>query len=214
MSNRRLLLILLLSFDTILIFFAVYLGISFNNPLRFFGEGQFVTWVSTFKLFAMAVLSFMILFNSCQEQKRFCWKPSYVIWLFIALGFIFLAADELFELHEKTDFMIHRLLQMHETRLSDRIDDLIIGIYLMAGVAFLYGFRHELKRYVKFFPLIFTGFIFSIIMVLLDTYTNLDTGDWISPTIYRLSVAEDGLKIYAESFFIMAFYEAVEKSRN
>jgi hypothetical protein len=214
MLNKRLLLIPLLSLDTVLIVLAVYLGISSHNPLKFFDEGGFITWVSALKLFVIAVLSFMILFYSCQEQKEFSWKSPSAIWLLIGLGFVFLAGDELLELHEKADEIIHQALALKETRFLDRIDDLIIGFYLFLGVVFLYVSRHEMLRYLKIYPYIIMGFIISIIMVFLDMYTNLAPGDWISPTILRLSIAEDVLKVYAESCFLMAFFHAMQKARN
>ena len=203
----------LLFFDTVMIVLAIYLGVSTANPLKFFEEGQFLTWISAFHLIATAVLSFMILLNSCQGQKKSSIRFPGTVWIFIAAGFLFLAADELLQLHEKADALIHSVLDMKETRMSDRIDDLIVGFYLMAGAGYLYGYRRELFRYLELYPFIITGFVISIIMVFLDMYTNLAPGDWISPTIYRLSIAEDALKIYAELFFFMAFYDAAQKAK-
>ncbi len=213
MLKKHILFISLLFLDTALIVVAVYLGTSTKNPLKFFEEGQFITWVSALHLIAVAVFSFMILNYRCQEQKSPCWRSPSVIWLLVAVGFIFLAGDELLQLHEKADTMIHHILAMKETRMSDRIDDLIIGVYLLVGAAFLYGYRQELLCYMRIYPFIITGFVISIIMVFLDMYTNLAPGDWISPTIYRLSIVEDALKIYAELFFLLAFYDAARKAR-
>ena len=214
MLNKRNLFISLLILDTVLIFLAVYLGILENNRLKFFEEGGFITWFSTFKLLALAVLSFIIFYYRRQGRKEHSGRFSFAIWFLIALGGVFLAADELFQFHEKADVMIHKMLSMKETRLSDRIDDLIIGVYLVLGVIFLYGCRKELLQYLKIYPFIILGFTISIIMVFLDMYTNLAPGDWISPTIYRLSITEDALKIYAESFFLMAFINAVGEAGN
>ena len=89
----------LLFFDTVMIVLAIYLGVSTGKPLKFFDEGQFLTWISAFHLTATAVLSFMILLNSCQGQKKFSLGSPCAVWIYIAVGFVFLAGDELLQLH-------------------------------------------------------------------------------------------------------------------
>ncbi len=213
MVKKHLLLIILLFLDTALIFLAVHFGAAARNPLIFFEEGQFITWLSALQLAAVAFYSFRIFTSRCQEYQQLCWGSPAVIWFLVALGFIFLTGDELLQLHEKTDAMIHRVLAMKETRISDRIDDVIVGVYLLIGAALLYRYRREMLRCMRIYPFMVTGFALSIIMVFLDMYTNLAPGDWISPTIYRLSIVEDSLKIYAELFFLMAFHDAAKKAR-
>lgn len=214
MFNRSVLFITLLISDSVLIFLAVYLGASGKNPLKNFEEGGFITWVSTGKFIVMAALSTIIYHFSSQARQEHCRRFYSAIWLLMAAGFLFLAGDELFQWHEKADELIHQVLNMKETRLSDRIDDLIVGVYLVLGLTVLYGGRREVLQYLTMFPFIITAFAISIIMVFLDMYTNLAPGDWISPAIYRLSITEDALKIYAESFFLMAFINAVWDAGN
>ena len=45
--------------------------------------------------------------------------------------------DDRFMFHENLDKGIHALFQWEETKLSDRLDDIIVGIYRLAGIIFV-----------------------------------------------------------------------------
>jgi hypothetical protein len=209
MTDRKYVCIAWLMVDSAMVVLAIYLGSSAYNPLLYFDEGRFITWFSAIKLLATGILSFMIFHQRCQGENRYCREPAAVIWLLVTAGFIFLAGDELFQWHEKADEMIHHLMAMEETRMSDRIDDLIVGLYLTLGAGLLFAFRQELLRYIRVFPYLVPGFFVAFIMVALDMYTNLAPGDWISPPVIRLSIAEEACKLYAESLFFMVFFQVL-----
>ena len=211
MLNERKLAVTLLVLDTAIIALAVYLGWTSDYLLKFFDEGEFITWFSSLKLIATGLLAVIIFIFRCKDRRENCWQTTSLIWLLIGIGFIFLAADESFEFHEKLDGLIHRFLQMKETRLSDRLDDMIVGLYVAIGAAFVFGCRKELRRYVKMYPYLLAGFMLCVAMVILDMYTNTAPGDWVTPLIVKLSVVEETLKIYAETFFLVPFFQAVRK---
>ncbi len=48
------------------------------------------------------------------------------IWLFVSLGFAYLALDEALSIHESIDIAGHWLLGATETGVTDRADDLIV----------------------------------------------------------------------------------------
>ena len=55
-------------------------------------------------------------------------------------GFVFLAADDAFLIHENLDFKIHAALGIETTTWTDRIDDILIGVYGVVGLAVLFIF--------------------------------------------------------------------------
>lgn len=62
------------------------------------------------------------------------WRDPSVVWAIIASGFLFLAADEVLRIHENLDQLIHYVFGLKETNLTDRIDDLIVGMYGLVGI--------------------------------------------------------------------------------
>ena len=154
-------------------------------------------------------------------RKGSLWIDSSAVWAIIALGFLFLAADDLFRIHENFDNLIHYVFNMQETGLTDRIDDIIIGLYGFIGIGVLIAYRDELIIYKKNLPFFILGFVTLFIMVALDVLTNRND---ILPLVFDrdkavvlyvwLSLAEDSLKVMAEAFFILAFYAIFQKAKD
>ena len=51
-------------------------------------------------------------------------------WLILVAGFVCLAFDEIFMYHERFDKYLHFALSIRETPWTDRIDDLLVGLYV------------------------------------------------------------------------------------
>ncbi|NER80714.1 MAG: hypothetical protein F6K42_14320 [Leptolyngbya sp. SIO1D8] len=182
-----------------------------------FGESGFITLLSTLQLLAIALLADKILQARKPEQKEPLWKQPYAVWRIISFSFIFLAADEYLSIHEVLDLLIHDIFDWQETGLTDRIDDLIVGLYGIVGIGTLFIYRGELKPYRKSFPLFTWGFALLFCMVGLDTLTNekdfleLFFEHNLADTIYIWLIhLEDSLKVFAEAFFILAFYSILQ----
>ena len=126
----------ILGFDIIVILLA--LSNSFfdpNNPQEAF-VGWAFTLISGSQLLFIGLISWNIQIKRMKEvgeEKR----NSRYIWFIIGMGFVFLALDEAFELHEEIDFLIHNRFGIEETGLSDRIDDLVVMTYFIIGMVFL-----------------------------------------------------------------------------
>ena len=56
------------------------------------------------------------------------------------------------------DKAIHKMLDMPETGLTDRIDDAIILIYATLGIAVLYSYKNELIKFGEIHTLLSGGF--------------------------------------------------------
>ena len=193
---------------------AAALAIYFIFGSSQFGEGKFVTVYSFLQLLAIGVVAFLI-------KWKAPWKSPAVIWKLIGLGFVFMAVDEMFLIHENIDFLIHRVFEIEETGLTDRIDDLIVGLYGLAGLGAVIAFRNEFIPHRQALPLILIGFALMFLMVVSDTLTGrndilpLIFNDQLANILYTgLRLVEDVFKIFAESFFLLGFYVILQKTRS
>ncbi|MBE7381147.1 MAG: hypothetical protein F6J95_007030 [Leptolyngbya sp. SIO1E4] len=204
-----------LAVSTALVIYHVYDG------KDHFGESGFITLLSTFQLLAIAWLSDKIFQARTAQRKGSLWRNKSIVWQIISLGFVFLAADEFLSIHEVTDLFIHDIFNLQETGLTDRIDDLIVALYGVVGIGVLVAYRDELKPYKKVFPLFTYGFLLLFIMVGLDTLTNekdllkaLLNSNQIDTIYTWLIHLEDSLKIFAEAYFMMAFYAILKQTKH
>jgi uncharacterized protein YacL len=210
----------LILFDTIAIVIAIVMGIHKGNPLKHFGEAHFITWVSVLQLLTISLLSYSIFQTRRRTIGDFNWRSPFMVWLVISLGFFFLGMDDLFKIHESMDHRIHELFDLKQTALTDRFDDMIIGLYGLIGLSILYACREEIKKYRQLFPFLIYGFVLLFIMVGLDIVSNrkdilekLVSRDLVAPIHICLSIAEDSIKVFAGSFFLVGFYGALQLSR-
>jgi len=210
----HMLLIYLLLFDIIAIIAAISIGVSDGKPLRYLGEGYFITWISALQLLAISWLAFTTLNVRRSKAGYLHWRAPFFIWLLISIGFLFLALDDLFMIHESLDKKIHHFFNMKETGLSDRIDDFIIGLYGMFGIGTLYVYREEIRNYRQALPFLIYGFVLLFTMVALDALTNrkdvlgflIGQRELVNNVYISLSILEDSFKIMAESCFLIGFY--------
>jgi hypothetical protein len=210
----------LILFDTIAIVIAIVMGIHKGNPILHFGEAHFITWVSVLQLLTTSFLSFGIFQTRRRTLGDFNWRSPFMVWLVISLGFFFLGMDDLFKIHESMDHRIHELFDLKQTALTDRFDDMIIGLYGLIGIIFLYACREEIKKYRQVFPFLIYGFVLLFIMVALDIVSNrkdilekVVSRDLVAPIHICLSIAEDSIKVFGGSFFLVGFYGALQLSR-
>lgn len=202
--NARKLLFLVLILNSVVVIAA--LEINRRSGVNHFDEGKFVTIYSFLQL--LATFGIVLLINWYSR-----WKNPSLIWKIIAIGFIFLAADEVFTIHENIDFLIHRVFGIEETAVTDRIDDILVGLYGLLGIGVLFVYRNEWKIYREAFPFFIFGFALLFGMVTLDVITNrhdilyLIWDHHSASTIQTyLSLAEEPLKVFSEAFFILGFY--------
>ncbi len=216
MTTRSLLFLVLLS-ETLAVSAAIVIGAHGGDSAIHFKEGRFITWLSGLQLLAISWLSYKTLKTRDVMRGRSLWRSSYAVWGIIALGFLFLAADDLFQIHESIDKGIHHVFSLQETDLTDRIDDLLIALYGLASISVLIAYRDAMKRYREIHPFMICGFVLLFIMVSLDVLTNRD--DILSTLVDRdqvavlhrwLSVAEDSFKVFAEAFFLVGCYTALQ----
>ena len=219
MLTTRWLVILILSFDMLAIIIAIVISVYTGNPVTHqFREGRLITILSTLQLLAISGLSYKILQIRRVVRRRSFWRSPYAVWGIIALGFLFLAADELTKIHETVGNLIPAILDLEETGLTTRIDDMLVALYALASIGVLIVYRDELQRRRESLPFLIWGFVLLFVMVALDVLTHkrdilpaLFDHERVTPILYAwLYVAEDSVKLISEALFFLGFYTAFQ----
>lgn len=190
----------------------VYSVIRQKLPMRYFGETGIITWFSFIQLLVIAGLGWKILRIRQQSQINKT-TTSANLWKWITGGFVFLAIDEIAQIHEGIDILIHKILDFEPTRLTDSIDDIIVLMYVIFSLYILYKYRQEFYHYWSVVHLFFLGFLMLGIMIGLDVYSNdsqLFSDLFPSPEQGRrlldwVNAIEESFKVVSEGFFIAAF---------
>jgi DNA-binding CsgD family transcriptional regulator len=197
----------------------IILGLLMGSPEEVFGkEASFITWVSFAQLISISIISYRI-FN---RRILSITKKEAVIWALISAGFLFLSIDEVARIHENMDSFFHKkIIHMKETAITDRLDDLIIGIYALIGIGVLYKFKKELVIFKKALPYLITSILLIFLMVITEVTANrfdllpfLIKDKAIAHNVYDLfKIAEEALKLYAEAVMVSGFYLCLQISK-
>ena len=172
---------------------------------RSYGEKSIVTDISTLQLaLCSSVSSIIALAIFCQKGSLTLYKG--LVWIAIAFGCAYLAMDDAFMYHERLDKMIHSLLSWEETSLSDRIDDIIVGIYGVIGIAFIFLNRSCFSfspRFIKYAKLAFS---LCILMVFCDS-RGFGLVNNLRPILFHL---EEWTKLLGGACLLVALLCALE----
>ena len=144
-----------------------------GHPSVYMEEGEWVTWLSFGHLLVtggLAGIVFRLRTHGSPPLRG--WRDPRWIWLILAVGFLYLAVDEVATLHESVDRLVHRLFGWQETGLSDRLDDVIVLGYGALGVVVLYAYRTELAACREVLPLVRCSVILFAFMVGMDMLSN------------------------------------------
>ncbi|MDY6863249.1 MAG: hypothetical protein SV062_09700, partial [Thermodesulfobacteriota bacterium] len=84
----------MLFFVTLAIGLAIGLGVVAGDIEKYFGEGEPITWLSFLQLLVVSGLSWKVFrsYNTISDLRP--WRSPHILWLIIAIGFLFLAFDE------------------------------------------------------------------------------------------------------------------------
>ena len=126
--------------------------------------------------------------------------------------------DEALSLHENMDKLIHIVLRMKETALTDHIDDFILLMYGIIAIFFIKDFVREFKKHPYMIGLMLFGFVSFFVMSCLDFLSNNDEtfAYFFKGLPYKVmrhrkdifSMAEDSFKLLGEASFLAAFVAA------
>jgi hypothetical protein len=172
--------------------------------------------LSFFHLYAIGCLAASLYAVRRAAAERKGWQQPYWLWFLVALGFMFLALDEILEIHEYLDVYLHNALHLQETMLTDRLDDIIPALYGLAGLGVLVLYRAELLHYRRLLPLVLAGGVLAGASVVLDLLTNFDAAgrELLPPVIaavfWELTMVEEICKLLAVAVFLGAMFRALE----
>lgn len=191
------------------------------TPCHWFGERHLMTWISGFQLAATAWFAWKIWLER-KAGEIFKWKNPSTVWIIMSFGFFFLTLDELAKIHENLDALVHKIFNLTETAITDRIDDLLLLLYGLIGIAVLFRYRSEFLKYRKSFNFLFIAAMLSVISIFLDVLANrVDILNFVlKDELLALKVfewaglVEDILKIFAEIFFLGAFIRCFTLTRD
>jgi len=138
-------------------------------------------------------------------------------WRFVGAAFVFLALDEGIQIHEGLDDLLHILLIGEETAWSDRIDDVIVLAYGLAGAALLVRHRQELRISGIDLRLIAIAFGVFLVSGLVDIATNrseyialIGLGDLDEVMLENIEEAiEESTKLIAGALLLLGFAQGV-----
>ena len=203
------------SLETVLILIGVSMAlIRDRNPMRYFDEGGFITWLSVLQLFFISYLCHKISqLRLRQSRSSQGWKTSGRAWQVMMLGFIFLALDEYFQIHEALDAMIQGLFGLEKAPIWSRIDDFIILLYAIVGIVFLQTFKKEIQQFSSSSKWFLIGFGFCFLTIALDMLSHnasmmapfVQDADQLRDVHNWFKTLEEIPKILAEGAFIIAF---------
>ena len=205
----------ILFIDSLLVTFAISSAIAMgHSPDLHFREEGFLTYVSCLKLLIAAVISRKV-FDIIKDSSNRKLSSNKVVWLVITLGLLFLAFDDAFKIHEEIDALLHDLLNITQTNITDLLDDLIVGAYILIFLIYIAFQWKTIQLFKSSFFFFLAGLILTVIMVILDLISHntyvaslmTDDAEQIQALKQWFSAWEDAAKIYAEGMFIVGIYK-------
>jgi hypothetical protein len=215
--------LLFLSIDSIAVAVAVGRAIYLERPItRYFHENGYITRLSLIQLLIAAGIAWIVFKLSLGEFKFNGWRSPSALWFIIASGFLFLAVDEMFELHEDVlQVAIFNAFNLKRNFITVRINDFIVLLYGLVGVGLIYLYLPTIKqsRNRQMLRHLVVGFALFLVMVIIDVLGNRKEIPFLShlfPTFTNVSlrrslhVIEEVFKLFSEAFFIGGFYAAMQ----
>jgi hypothetical protein len=185
-----------------------------------FREGRPMTWASFFQLILVAAIAREIWIAVDHSRSELC-RGGAKLWRLMWWGFLFLACDELLKIHETVDHRICDLFNLDSSGSADHIDDVIVGLYGLAGAAILLRYWREalrLRAAPWYFGLAAAATVATVGIDLLGGSKELLSVYFPTPVALHnalsvLDIAEEACKIYGEVFFVGAFARVLETVR-
>lgn len=177
-----------------------------GSPDEYFHEGGFVTFLSFAQLLFISTIAWDV-YRVRNKGNQFDLNNPQIAWLFISLGFVFLALDEVLNLRQYICNIICDLSS--GTDFATNFSDFSIIFYALIGITIMYLFREEIKLYETATPLLITGFLLLIVMVMFNLMNRMAFISDIIPdpesaeiVMRYLTVFVGVTKIFTESVFI------------
>lgn len=183
-----------------------------------FDERGPMTATSVLLLVACSVTAGKI-YRQRTQGEAFSITSTKLIWLLMAVGFVFLALDEKILIHEGLDKIIYRGSGMKHSAFSERLDDFIVLGYALVGMAFVYWYRQEILRYKKTITVLAVGFVVMVLHAGLDmagrpdfVINVLKITENPNEVAHIIGMGEEIFKLTAETCFLCGLLLALKGS--
>ncbi len=133
-------------------------------------DGQLMTYVSPALLLVGSVFSWRIFWlrKRTREEARSLWESPVLFWLWVSLGFLVLAIDELTSLHTKVARAIIVSVTESGVPVSDVFYEMLPVSYAMIGLLVLVFYGQELVAFPKGRLWLFAGIAGFLVALLLN----------------------------------------------
>lgn len=169
-----------------------------RNPARLFDEWRPFTIYTVILLGICGVV--------CAQCTRLARDRSRGAWALMAIGFWFLALDDLIQIHEELDRIVNHAVGLDpNATLPDLLDAGIVVLYGIAGVLALFYYRRRFFRFTGFTTGIARAAAAAVAMVILDVL-----GELVSSQVAEalVGILEDSFEALAVSYFFWTFVTA------
>ena len=169
-----------------------------HNPAKMFDEYRPFTIYTVILLAICGVV--------CAQCARLAGNRGRDAWVLMAIGFSFLAVDDLTGIHERLDKILNHSVGFDpKATLPDLLDAGIVVLYGIIGVIVLFYHRHHFFK-LEGFPIGITRAAgAAVAMVILDVLGDL-ANEQLSKVL--LGILEDSLEALAVSYFFWTFVTA------
>lgn len=182
----------------VLLFVAVYIAVALlsgpeDEPDRYFEEGRAIDIMSSLFLVMAGTFAWACFLLRGREPDA-----GRVFWLLLALGFLFVALDEMLEIHETFDEWL-RDTWVGWPPLFRNWNDVIVIAYGLAGLAILAKYWPEVRRLPRMAAMLGLGGLFYALHTGIDSLVS----ESAAKTLF-----EEPAKLTATAFFALAMLAA------
>lgn len=180
-----------------------------GRPEKPFEEFQIYTFY-TVSLMGMSALV-------CLQCTRLARAGARQLWLLMCIGFAFLAADDLFRIHESIEEFVHGIVGSDiEDPLMAHLNEIVVLTYGLVGITLLCLRRNDVRSLRYFWPGVACALTCFLLMLFLDVRPKWLIENTFAPPDFSNDVAgilEDSFKGLGACLFLWTFIACREQYR-
>lgn len=187
-----------------LVVYADFAGLQSWRPFQ--GTYNTITWVSSLQLLLVGILAYFIFEATASPRRLETAAPGHRrwIWLVFALGFVWLAIDERFEVHE---WLRLELFRPHGILVGVPFlapGEVGLMLYFAVGLVFTKFLLPELRRHPPALTLFLSAVALTLVTIVIDSLNAGVTRGWHLRYVLIYTVEETG-EIWAQFLFSLSF---------
>ena len=176
----------------------------------FWGEDNLITWFSAMQLLLVAGVAWLNAETAAEARRLQGVEAAahpWIWWIFTA-GFIFLALDEQFRIHEQVRDELLKpngwFTHLHHIRPGD----VMFYFYFIVGVVLAVRLWSELRRFSGALALFGAALVVAGAVIVVDALPESEVAHWPWPRFWSSAYEEIGENL-AEMFFLLAFLKVL-----